>query len=255
MEDITRKLKMLPKVLDMGHLLRPKEWGQGRPERILRAAFNDPVTEDDPDAVLSRIENFCTTSSWAPIIGSDKGAILLEALATHKPRFVVELGGLVGYSAVMIARELRKLHGTDGGAASFHLYSIELDPLYAAVATKIIERAGLGGVATVLVGPAARQLEVVKGRLPNDDSKLDMAFIDHAGDCYLPDLKKMEELSMLRPGSVLVADNVVFPGAPEYVKYVRESENYKSEFHPGKILISAKDSLEDGVEVSVRTAP
>ena len=39
-------------------------------------------------------------------------------------------------------------------------------------------------------------------------------------ECYLPDLLKMEELGMLRDGTAVVADNVVYPGAPGFLEYV-----------------------------------
>jgi catechol O-methyltransferase len=49
-------------------------------------------------------------------------------------------------------------------------------------------------------------------------------FIDHDKTAYLPDLQRIVSERWLHPGSVVVADNVKFPGAPEYRTYLREQE-------------------------------
>jgi catechol O-methyltransferase len=43
---------------------------------------------------------------------------------------------------------------------------------------------------------------------------LDAVFIDHDKDAYLPDLQRILDAGWLHPGSVVVADNVGFSGAP-----------------------------------------
>jgi catechol O-methyltransferase len=53
---------------------------------------------------------------------------------------------------------------------------------------------------------------------------LDFAFIDHDKDVYLPDLLRIEAEGWLHPGSVVVADNVKFPGAPAYRSYMTDQE-------------------------------
>ena len=52
----------------------------------------------------------------------------------QKPMVAVEYGGYVGYSAVLIGSNL---------PPEGKLYSIEINPLFAAIATKIVEFAGL----------------------------------------------------------------------------------------------------------------
>ena len=47
----------------------------------------------------------------------------------------------------------------------------------------------------------------------------DMVFFDHCKECYLPDLKRFEEAGLIQPGTVVVADNVVYPGAPDFLDY------------------------------------
>ena len=54
---------------------------------------------------------------------------------------------------------------------------------------------------------------------------LDFVFLDHDKDAYLPDLEAASlDRGWLHPGSVVVADNVKFPGAPDYREYMRAQE-------------------------------
>jgi hypothetical protein len=48
----------------------------------------------------------------------------------------------------------------------------------------------------------------------------DFVFLDHDKDCYLKDLRLLEEKRLITQNCEVVADNVVFPGAPGYLEYV-----------------------------------
>lgn len=54
-------------------------------------------------------------------------------------------------------------------------------------------------------------------------SKIDLMFLDHYKPAYTSDLKLCERLGLVGPGSVLAADNVIKPGNPPYLAYVRSS--------------------------------
>lgn len=60
---------------------------------------------------------------------------------------------------------------------------------------------------------------------------LDFVFMDHWKRCYLPDLQALEGSGLLGEGSVILADNVVFPGAPSFLRYVRRSGLYEHRVH------------------------
>jgi catechol O-methyltransferase len=53
---------------------------------------------------------------------------------------------------------------------------------------------------------------------------LDFLFVDHDKAAYLPDLERILERGWLHPGSVVVADNIKLPGAPDYRAYMKEHE-------------------------------
>jgi len=48
-------------------------------------------------------------------------------------------------------------------------------------------------------------------------------FLDHYKPLYVSDLKLCEKLGLISEGSVMAADNVIKPGNPPYLKYVRSS--------------------------------
>jgi hypothetical protein len=52
-------------------------------------------------------------------------------------------------------------------------------------------------------------------------------FLDHYKPAYTTDLKLCEELKLVTPGSVLAADNVIKPGNPPYLEYVRSTVQEK----------------------------
>ena len=58
---------------------------------------------------------------------------------------------------------------------------------------------------------------------------MDFVFIDHWNDLYVRDLKLLEAHGLLRKGTVIMADNLIFPGAPDYREYVQSSEKYDTE--------------------------
>ena len=127
---------------------------------------------------------------------------------------------------------------------------MQFDPLHAAIATKVLEFAGLSSRVTVLVGTVETRLPALRSAY--GVSSVDLLFIDHVKSLYLPDLKRVEAAGLLNPGSVIVADNVVHPGAPELLAYLQSEEGrlYRTTMHDTSLEYS-KDR-KDGVTVSTR---
>ena len=55
----------------------------------------------------------------------------------------------------------------------------------------------------------------------------DLVFLDQEKNEYLPDLLFLEKNNIVRKGSVIVADNVQYPGAPYYLAYMKEAARQK----------------------------
>jgi len=60
---------------------------------------------------------------------------------------------------------------------------------------------------------------------------VDYVLIDHVYWCFLKDLLLLQHNGMLRKGSVVVADNVLLPGAPDYRRYVNTSADFSTVEH------------------------
>jgi predicted O-methyltransferase YrrM len=118
---------------------------------------------------------------------------LLELLARAiGARRILEIGTLGGYSTIWLARALPP----DG-----RLVTLEVDPAYAEVARENL--AGLDSV-ELIVGPALETL-------PTLDGPFDLVFID-ADKRSNPEYLRWA-LRLSRPGTLIVADNVVRGGA------------------------------------------
>jgi catechol O-methyltransferase len=132
---------------------------------------------------------------------------------------MIELGGYVGYSAVLFGSAL-KAHGGK-------LLSIEINPEMAAVANQLVELAGLRDNVHIMVGASHEVLEELV-REKKELKEVELIFLDHWQKLYLPDLWLLEELGVLIPGkSMLVADNVIMPGAPDYLEWVKATPEEK----------------------------
>ncbi|KAK5681388.1 hypothetical protein LTR17_027465, partial [Elasticomyces elasticus] len=104
-------------------------------------------------------------------------------------------------------------------------YSLERNPEFGAVISSLVDLAGLGDVVKVEIGSSDASIKRLHdaGQLKH----IDLMFLDHYKPAYKTDLKLAEELKLVTPGSVLAADNVIKPGNPPYLEYVRASVEQK----------------------------
>jgi predicted O-methyltransferase YrrM len=122
----------------------------------------------------------------------------LELLARLQgARAILEIGTLGGYSTICLARAL---------PAGGRLLTLEANAAYAEVARANIACAGLADVVDVRVGPALDTLPLLAAEAP-----FDLVFIDADKRSNPEYLGWALELS--RPGSLIVADNIVRGGA------------------------------------------
>lgn len=186
-----------------------------------------------PEEVLASIEAVAQARGW-PIIGPKRGVLLDEAVEQHRPSRILEVGTNVGYSAIRMARYLKK---------GEMLTCVEIRDDMARAARENFDRAGLSDRTEVVVGDALRVLPGLSGRL-------DMVFLDAVKEDYLTYLKSVEAL--LHGGSVVVADNVKSHASAvkPYLDYVRRSGLYVSTFR--EALPNWGTDVGDAVEVSVR---
>ena len=178
------------------------------------------------DEVLRKIENMAE-NEFLPIVGPGKGKILAEAFRKVKPKHVLEVGTLIGYSAILIGKELDE---------TVRITTIEIHAEEAQAAERNIKHAEILPKVDVIVGDAIEVIPTLKGCF-------DAVFIDAEKTEYLQYLKLMED--KLHEGTVVVADNagIFADQMQDYLDYVRNSGRYKSKY----VKVG-----EDGVEISVK---
>jgi predicted O-methyltransferase YrrM len=149
------------------------------------------------DSVSRRMREEAHEMGIPPIqVPSDLGRLLTLLINITRPRRVLEIGTLFGYSSVLMARAL-----PDGG----HITTLEVSSKHAQVARSNFDRAGVADRVTVIEGNALDTLVSL------DTEPFDLIFIDADKPGYPNYLDAALRVS--RPGTVIVADNVWRDGA------------------------------------------
>ena len=154
-------------------------------------APHDPIL----DAALRASE-----SAGLPAIqvSPPQGKLLYLLARSIRAEDILEFGTLGGYSTIWLGRSL-----IEGG----RLITLEADPDYAEVARENIARANLGELVDLRVGPA---LDLLPGLDAEGIGPFDFTFID--ADKENSPSYFTWALNHSRPGSLIVADNVVRAG-------------------------------------------
>lgn len=130
---------------------------------------------------------------------------------TNVPVRCLELGTYCGYSALRIARNL-----PEGST----LLSVEKDPLFAAIATKVIEFAGLEDRVKIWMGTVHSELGNITQRLSSEQA--DFILCDHSKERFVPDLKLLKDAGTLGDSTVVVGDVEVYPGDQQMPRVIQQ---------------------------------
>eukprot|EP00929_Paragymnodinium_shiwhaense_P008992 TRINITY_DN112_c0_g1_i1.p1 TRINITY_DN112_c0_g1~~TRINITY_DN112_c0_g1_i1.p1 ORF type:complete len:666 (+),score=192.00 TRINITY_DN112_c0_g1_i1:35-2032(+) len=187
---------------------------QGHERELLRYVVEN-AEANNPDSVLAAMDSF-----WNKVFqntAQDKwdvrGKFLEEKVAQKvsekterfgkfgRPVRCLELGTYCGYSALRIAKNLPE------GAT---LLSVEQDELFAAIATKIIEFAGLENKVKIWMGTVHSEITHITERLGKEPA--DFILCDHSKERFVPDLKLLEECGAMDASTTVLGDVEVYPG-------------------------------------------
>jgi catechol O-methyltransferase len=208
---------VLRMMFSLRKLTRDWQVGDGREEALANYVEGN-ARRGDRDDVIRVIDDFCLNRSVMINVGDEKGEILDNAVRKASPQRILELGTYCGYSALRMSRVM---------PAGAQIWSIEFLPANADIARRIWDHAGLGDEVTVVVGTlgdGGSTIDQLATEHGFGEGGVDFVFIDHDKAAYLPDLKRIIDKGWLHQGSIAVADNVRFPGAPEYRAYLQEQE-------------------------------
>jgi len=214
--------------------------GSGPPRSELEQYATDLFVREDPLLAELRAE---MESRDLPMIQvpARTGLLLSILVRACGARRVLEVGTLGGYSALWMAPSL---------PAEGRLVTLEQSPDHAELAREFIERAGRSEHMEVRVGNAAELLPAVE-----DEGRWDVIFIDADKERYGFYLKHAERL--LRPGGLLLADNVFWQGRNlEETGEADETTRAPQEFNRALAGHSSFDAtilpVGDGVALGVR---
>ena len=191
----------------------------------------------DRDAILQEMEQRAETRHF-PIVGPLVGRLLAQLTLLIGAQQILELGAGFGYSAYWFARVLPQ---------SGRLVAVERSAENARLGQEYLERGGLTPKVNFVVGDG---LQVIQGL----DGPFDIIFVDIDKEQYPASLPLT--LPRLRPGGLLITDNILWGGRvvvrdppdastrgiQEYTRMLYEDPNLHTTVIP----------LRDGVAVSLK---
>lgn len=178
-----------------------------------------------------------------PVIRREMQSFLKVLLAIHRPLRVLEVGTAVGFSALLFC---------EYGPENMQVTTIEKYEKRIPIARENFRRAGRENQITLLEGDAADILKELQ-------ESYDLIFMDAAKGQYIHFLDDV--LRLMKPGSVLVSDNMLQGGDIIESHYAVERRNrtiykrmreYLYELKHNDKLLTSVIPLGDGVTVSVR---
>ncbi len=168
------------------------------------------------------------TTLWTiPVVGRAKGRLIRRLIERHGCTRALEIGSLIGYSAILIAGSM---------PPRGRLICLEANEFLAWLVRANVETASLDKRVRVIASDALRAIPMLPGRF-------DFAFIDAEKRDYLDYLRQLEP--KLSAGAVVVADNtgIARREVTSYLEYVRAPG--------GRYASRAYDFGDDAMEVSI----
>ncbi len=165
------------------------------------------------------------------LTGRIEGRLLKMLAQLVEARRIVEVGTFGGYSALSMAEALPE----DG-----YLITCEMDPVAIRFARRFFEESPHGKKIVLKEGPALDTLKTLSG-------SFDMAFIDADKENYLNYYETL--LPLMRPGGLIVVDNVLWGGRvldPQDVSdhaIHRFNEKIKDDHRVEKVMLTLRDGV------------
>lgn len=168
---------------------------------LLTAELHDYIVAHTTPIDEVQRELIAETQALGPVSGMqvapEQGAFLTILTKALGVRRAVEVGTFTGYSSLCIARGL-----AEGGT----LLCCDVSEEWTGIARRYWQRAGVADRITLRIAPAVETLRALPAE-PN----LDLAFVDADKGGYRAYAEEL--IPRLRPGGVLLVDNVLWGGS------------------------------------------
>eukprot|EP00927_Polykrikos_kofoidii_P031259 TRINITY_DN26908_c0_g1_i1.p1 TRINITY_DN26908_c0_g1~~TRINITY_DN26908_c0_g1_i1.p1 ORF type:complete len:980 (+),score=206.02 TRINITY_DN26908_c0_g1_i1:74-3013(+) len=196
------------------------------------------ATAGDARSVHAAIEEVGLKEVWLKVAGGEKACVIDNVIQKVKPKLILEFGTYVGYTSTRMA-----LHVAQWGG---RVVTMEMDPVNATIARNHVELCGLSHAVTVQLGHSDDAVSIVLEKF--GPGSVDMVFMDQRGTAFHDDLRRLEELGLMTNPAVVVADNVLKPGAPYHVWRICSMPHYRTDIVDLREFGSAP--VEDWITVS-----
>ena len=191
-----------------------------------------------------------------------RGTALDNAIKKAAPTAAMELGTYCGYSAIRIGRLL-----PPGGK----LVSVEVDPLYAAIATKartpprlcappertrvharqVIEHAGLSDSIKVEIGDISERFEAIQKK--HGIGQIDALLMDHGTSNYLSSLQFLEGKGVVKQDTAVLCDWSLYPGSEDDTQAPLKMEEFMKHMEASGRAATARQTMHNKEVFSVNT--
>ncbi|KAL7431698.1 hypothetical protein ACHAXM_002839 [Skeletonema potamos] len=222
--------------------------------------------------ILKSVDSYCYGKQWMYHIGSEKGQAISRFLRSgveswlkrkdrNKKFICLDCGTYCGYSALVLASTLRVIANELQNSINeeeteetfeFHIYTTEVSSKLINVAQSVFRMAKMEQYITPILMQADGKESLSAAMKQNGVMCIDFLLFDHAKNLYLSDLNDLEAGGLLKAGSRVSADNVVFNKLDAY-RYHMEQLQAKGivETRLDEMNLEYSNNLKDGIEQTI----
>lgn len=148
---------------------------------------------EEKDSLILEMEDFAHENN-VPIVTKEVAEYLKFIVKTHKVKNILEVGTAIGYSGILMAKEIV---GQDG-----KLYTIEIDEERYNQAQENIKKSGLNNIISIK-GDAVEEIKKI-------EENFDFVFIDASKGHYMDFFE--DSIKLLNKNGIIFIDNIMFRG-------------------------------------------
>jgi len=252
-----------------------KDLDAKRPSKSSRSSLNSLALSDIDSTriILKSVDDYCYGKQWMYHIGSEKGKAISRFLRSGVERWLkrddrknkkficLDCGTYCGYSSLVLASTLREIANELQNSImedqteetfEFHVYTTEVSSKLINVAQSVFRMAKMEQYITPILMKSDGKESLSAAMKQNGVMGIDFLLFDHAKNLYLSDLNDLEAGGLLKAGSYVSADNVVFNKLDAY-RYHMEQLQAKGivETRLDEMNLEYSNNLKDGIEQTI----